>query len=133
METEVGEDPIKVGGALVTYSSMTAPRFTLPGAISWIPLAGFLVLIVFATNAYLRVGHWPYYSHPDPKELRLPWLRAASLLAVPVTLLSSLVGLVSLVASPHRWRKIHAILFLAGLGLWASIFWPHNLLAWVAD
>lgn len=42
---------------------------TLSGALSFIPLGGYALLICFAALAYVQVGHWPVYGRPDPKDV----------------------------------------------------------------
>src|SRR5688572_6312001 len=36
---------------------------------SLLPLACYGALIAYACYAWFQIGHWPYYAHPDPKEL----------------------------------------------------------------
>src|SRR5687767_5436541 len=82
----------------------------LLGIACWIPLIAFIALVAFAVIAAERVGHWPYYSNPDPKELRLPVLHAAALLSYPVALISIPACLLVVIIAWRslRWRDIIA-------------------------
>jgi drug/metabolite transporter (DMT)-like permease len=119
------------------------------GALSILPLAGFLLLVGFAGYAASIIGHWPYYAHPDPKELGLPRM-------VTVVGLASLLGLLSIILLPcgyilarmvARWRQRPLVLspgtlplYFAGAALWLIDFtlmhtggpWP-SLLNWILD
>src|SRR5690606_36140810 len=54
-------------------------------AVSALPLTWLSSLYFFAVRAAFYLGHWPYYGHPDPKDLppHLPceWLGYAGPLA----------------------------------------------------
>src|SRR6478736_1227547 len=99
--------------------------------LSILPLACYGVLLAYACYAWLQVGHWPYYAHPDPKELpHRDLLRLASAVF--------LVGALSVTAIPVGylvwramaiWRKKPTlphrkpvVLYLAGVALWGLDF-----------
>ena len=81
---------------------MILPRVTFAAAFSWLPLAAFLALMLFAVLAWREVGHWPFYASPDPKDQHLPALHAVALLAIPLGTISALVGVIALFLAPER-------------------------------
>ena len=120
--------------------------------VSVLPAICYAVLLVFACLAALQIGHWPYYAHPDPKELLS--LRAVYLIASYATLL----GVVSVVVLPacyaifrtlaqwRKWRKWRfekkpkgIILYSVGATLWILDFvlmFTHSrwsLMSWIFD
>ena len=88
------------------------------GFACWIPLAAFIVLIAFALFAALKAGHWPYYSNPDPKDLKTPLLHAAALLAYPIALVSIPACLLVVIAAWRSLRCRDIGLFMVGVALW---------------
>jgi hypothetical protein len=106
-------------------------------------------MAAYACYGFIVVGHWPYYAHPDPKELPARVL-------LQVTAIIMLVGALSLVAIPvgyAGWRTVMhlrrrpipkhgtAILFyVAGAALWLVDFaalhgrvpW-HSIISWILD
>lgn len=103
-------------------------------AVSWLPMMTFAVPIVFAAVAFVRVGNWPYYSHPDPKDLRLPVLHVAALLCYPIALFSFLARGLAAVIWLVGFRKRDLLVFLIGAVLWLvglPIVGP--LLGWLGD
>ncbi|MEW4570709.1 hypothetical protein AB1L88_22825 [Tautonia sp. JC769] len=67
--------------------------------VSALPFALLSSLYFFAVRAAFYLGHWPYYGHPDPKDLPpdLPceWLKYAgppAVLALQVVASRPLVG-----------------------------------------
>ena len=100
----------------------------------WAPSVGFLALIVFATIASARVGHWPYYSNPDPKDLRLPLLHALALFSYPVAFLSIPTCLAVVIRASATLRRRDIPVFAIGASLWAFILpVSGRLLAWLVD
>ena len=84
---------------------------TMLGLACWIPIIAFLALFGFAAVAWGRVGHWPYYANPDPKDLALPFLHAAALLAYPLALVSIPACLLVVILSWHSLKRrgyVHA-------------------------
>jgi hypothetical protein len=100
----------------------------------WLPAIAFVILIGFATIASIRVGHWPYYSNPDPKELHLPLLHAAALFSYPLALISLPIGLLIALLSFDSLRRRDIIVFTTGAAAWAFIF-PivGRLFEWLVD
>ncbi len=112
--------------------SPTAAR--LFGVASWISLLSVVVLIAFATMAATRVGHWPYYSNPDPKDLRLPILHVAALLSFPLALVSVPVGFFVAILSWSSLPRRHIVVFAIGAAAWAFIFpITGKLFEWLVD
>lgn len=78
---------------------MTHRRITRPLSLTALCLAAFPLVLLAAFFAYvararLHLGHWPYYNHPDPKQLG--WWFPHSLLQLgfvgfPVVALASMV------------------------------------------
>jgi hypothetical protein len=67
-----------------------------------LPLACFVAMFAYACYGAAVVGHWPYYAHPDPKELPHRVL-------LHVTGAFMLVGAASLVLVPPGygvWRAV---------------------------
>lgn len=113
---------------------MTLPRVSLPAVTSAIPLAAYTVVIAFAAVAASRVGHWPYYSHPDPKDLQLPLLHRAAFFAVLIAHAALLAALCALVVRPQSWQPRHMALLLAGGGLWLfEALRDQHLFIWLID
>src|SRR5687767_5962636 len=54
--------------------------------VSWVPLGGFLWLMLYAYLAYLQVGHWPRYARPDPTTVG-PWLTGYALMGLLIAFL----------------------------------------------
>lgn len=42
-------------------------------ALSGLPLVAYAGLLALASYARVKLGHWPYYAHPDPKDADLGW------------------------------------------------------------
>jgi hypothetical protein len=113
---------------------MSRSRTSLERAIAWTPILALLFLITFTVTAYFRVGHWPQYGKPDPKELGLPFFHAAALLSYPVAIVASIAGLIWLGTAAVPWKKSRAAVFLLGISLWAlSIPKAGSLLSWLLD
>ena len=114
-----------------------------------LPLVCFALLLAYAGYAMFVTGHWPYYNHPDPKQL-------------PNSALFKMVGVAFLGGARSRvvrpcgyavWRfaverKHQAVpkhgawvmLYLAGASVWIVDFaalhgrlpW-HSVLGWLVD
>ena len=117
--------------------------------LSWFPLICYGLVLVYACYAAAVVGHWPYYAHPDPKNLPWPEL-------VNVAMMIVLAGMASVVIVPlsyavyrsvAAWRGIRIgphgkviLIFCIGALLWigdvaaefADLPW-RSLAGWVAD
>lgn len=70
--------------------------------LSILPLACYGALIAYACYAAMVVGHWPYYSHPDPKQLPGRPL-------VGVFAFITMLGLLSVVVLPAAYGAYRAI------------------------
>jgi hypothetical protein len=116
---------------------------------SILPLVCFALMFAYAAYGAVVVGHWPYYAHPDPKELPLPRLFAA----VAIITLAGALSLLLLPIGYATWRlalrlKHRAVpthrtwvgLYAAGAMLWVADFaalhgrlpW-HSVLNWILD
>ena len=117
--------------------------------VSILPAICYAVLFVFACCAAVQIGHWPYYAHPDPKDL--PSLRTVYRAASYATLM----GLVSVILLPvghvmfrafaawRKWRidqKTRGVaLYCAGATLWiidvvfGLTYSRWSLISWVFD
>ena len=93
----------------------------LLGYACWLPFIAFLALAGFATVARVRVGHWPYYSNPDPKDLDLPLLHAAALLSYPIALVSIPACLFVVILAWNSMKRRDVFMVMLGVALWAFI------------
>lgn len=104
------------------------------GIACWIPMIAFVALFGFAGVAWVRVGHWPYYANPDPKDLALPFLHAAALLAYPLALVSIPTCLLVVILSWESLKRHHVIMFTLGASLWAfTLPMTGPLFEWLID
>ena len=100
-------------------------RPSLPGVLSFVPLAGFLWLMFYAYVAYLQDGYWPpVYGRPDPTNIR-PWITGYLLMGVLMAFIfASPVSLLVMVwLSSHRaWIVLlrHVSVFALGAVLFAT-------------
>ena len=111
--------------------------------LSVLPLATYAVIIAYAYYGAAVAGHWPYYSHPDPKDLPL---RALGYVAS----VFFLIGVLSVILIPAGylvwrlaafWTKrpvlphLRAVLFFcAGSVLWVLDFAAiHTDLPWTSQ
>jgi hypothetical protein len=110
-------------------------------AATWTPVIAHLYLIAFASYSFLRYGHWPWYSFPDPKELGTPLLYGIAVISVLAGALSLPLGAVIWIAcawgsrTRSQWvTLLHAAAVLA-LGSWLWIFEGRDrrLFDWLAD
>jgi hypothetical protein len=106
----------------------------LLGLACWTPLIAFLTLFGFAAIGWVRVDHWPHYANPDPKDLHLPVLHAAALLAYPLALVSIPACLLVLVLAWNSLRLRDVIIYTSGASLWAFVFpITGSLFEWLID
>lgn len=63
------------------------------------PWATVTLILAFAGMAWWQVGHWPYYSHPDPKDVVVSGAEVGFVMwiLIAVSLLASLVGAIGIV------------------------------------
>jgi hypothetical protein len=117
--------------------------------LSLLPLICFGIMMAYACYGAAVVGHWPYYAHPDPKELpaRVPLtvgafvmlIGAASLVCLPLGygIWRIFLCLGKAPAAPHRaW----VLWYLAGVSIWlldfaAGHYWLpwHSTISWILD
>ncbi|MDQ8205810.1 hypothetical protein [Pelagicoccus sp. SDUM812003] len=109
-----------------------------------IPLVGYFIILCFAFVAMTQIGHWPYYSHPDPKELGMPiWLGASAVgflaSALGAILIPAILGIASLVQWKQNKEKKEFTLVLAfsiyvvGMALWIGDFSMGAFSSWILD
>lgn len=125
-----------------THSKRVSLRLTQ--ILSLIPLVGYLLLLSLAIKSYLSTGHWPFYNHPDPKQLNLPFLYHC----VGVSLIASIIAFLAtpLFIAIHwirfgnekqkpRERLRFALLFyLLSISTWGiDIMFGSNLITWYID
>jgi hypothetical protein len=94
-------------------------------------------LICFAVVARVKLGFWPQYDRPDPKDLHLPWLDMPPLVLFA---LAPVAFLISLIVVGRRWINgnrdwstfLIAIFSFVVFVLW---FWrdPGGLFEWWID
>lgn len=111
--------------------SATARIFSV---VCWVPMITFASFMSFAIIGATRVGHWPYYSNPDPKDLRLPFLHGAALFSYPLALLMIPIGLGVVFLGWGALKRRDVIVFAVGAGAWTFMF-PviGSLLEWLLD
>lgn len=104
------------------------------GVICWMPAVAVVMLVCFAAIASFQAGHLPYYSNPDPKELRLPLLHAAALLSYPLAFVTIPIALFTAVLSFDSMKRRDMILLTFGVAAWAFILpIAGRLLVWLLD
>jgi hypothetical protein len=116
-------------GRAVLVASYAAPW-------AWLACFG-----VFVTAVMIKVGHFPYYSHPDPKHVEgLCGLYLATMLLLVATLVSPLlVGGRALSRVVRRQRPhpqpLTTAAYLLGLSLFAIIIFGNafGLASWLFD
>ena len=116
---------------------------------SLLPLVCYALMFAYACYGAFLIGHWPYYAHPDPKELPVRAL-------LDTVAIIMLVGALSLVLVPvgyAMWRlavklkhravpqhRVWVMLYVAGVTIWIVDFaalhgktpW-HSILSWILD
>ena len=100
------------------------------------PLWPIIYIFVLASVARLRLGFWPYWVHPDPKELFWPILGYGAiwvLVLAPIGLVISLiVAFVSWYDGRRDWRFLVTPVSFLLLLLWMR-FDPGGLFLWWMD
>lgn len=122
------------------------PRLSSPGVLSFVPLLAYGLLMAFACLAYLKVGHWPTYGNPDPKDvlpvmgevLRLSILLAAlgSVPALAVILWSHGSDLLDPDVTAKKFKNGAVALLHLGvfsLGAWLFLTEYSRLSDWLLD
>jgi len=117
--------------------------------ISLLPLVCYAAVLCYACYAASLLGHWPYYAHPDPKELPGPSFVTIAGLVVLLGLLSVIVlpfgyGIYRAIAAwkkhPVTSQTKPVLLYCAGAALWVLDVAPEfmrlpwsSLASWVMD
>ena len=111
--------------------------------ISLLPLACYVIILCYAAYAASLIRHWPYYAHPDPKDLPSPTFLYAGAALVMLT------GVLSVLTIPigYSIARVMAVMkkqalaphgiwilwFIAGSALWILDFVAtHTDVAWVS-
>jgi hypothetical protein len=144
-----------VGFTWEAFSASQRQRVAVSRTSGWargfslLPLVCYGVLLAYACYAWFHVGHWPYYAHPDPKQLPHGGLLTItgyvftvglfSMVLVPAGfLVRRVVGAFRRKALP--WPHRAKMLYLAGAAVWAldiaaelsHLPWSSNI-GWLAD
>jgi len=104
--------------------------------LATVPLWPIVWLLVFATAARLKLGYWPSYDHPDPKDLHWPIPDIAVLpllFLAPIALSVTLGGCLRAWYSRRwDWRLMLTVCSFVVFVLWLR-FDPGGLFNWWAD
>lgn len=116
---------------------------------SILPLACYAVIVCYGCYAWFQIGHWPYYAHPDPKELP----HRVLLDIASAVFLAGLLSVISIPAGYLLWRAVASwqkrpvpphrtpvVLYLTGVAVWVldliaeftRVFWSSNI-GWLMD
>lgn len=117
--------------------------------LSLLPIVCFGVMLAYACYGATVVGHWPYYAHPDPKELPGRMLFQA----VAIVMLIGVASVVCLPVGYTIWRcicvmrkapptrhRVWILWYLAGVSIWLLDYaaehrrlpW-HSVISWILD
>jgi hypothetical protein len=129
---------VLLGYTAVTYILVLKGRGTFLSAVCRVPLASYLVLLSFALVAWAKLGHFPHYNNPDPKNLELFVGYALASLSTIVGVAATPLAAAALVASLSRITSATArrdgITLGIGGGLWCfEIARAYSLVAWIFD
>jgi hypothetical protein len=112
----------------------------LIGALSALPWIWLAYIYTFACRAAVFLGRWPYYAHPDPKDLPDRFHQSDFLDIVIPTIVSVILTcvLTLLVRRLVPWPRAvaNALVILLALWLFAVAFIaidPGGVLVWFAD
>ena len=115
--------------------------------VSVLPLVCYAALLAYAIYAATVVGHWPFYAHPDPKDLPAGQLTALlgglTLLGLASCVLIPVVYFIRRAATSSKKQQFQAAvssitLFAVGAAIWAIDFTlihvgKHSLISWILD
>ena len=101
------------------------------------PLWPIIWIVVLASVARLKLGFWPSYDHPDPKDLHWPvlgngeavWLFLLALIGLVISLVATLY---SWYTGRRDWRFFPTFVSFLVLVLWIYAD-PGGLFSWWAD
>ena len=131
--------------AVVLGLVLSARARTILDSIYRMPVCGYVVLVLYAAVVAQKIGHWPWYSHPDPKDLHWPFATAPVALVTIVAILAIPFGTIALLgiaiarAIRSEFRAHRSLLFRraawlgAGAGLWTCDIVRGGLLSWIMD
>lgn len=112
-----------------------SPFIAIAGTVQ---LATYGLVLLLGATAYLMIGHWPSYSHPDPKTLPINFsipLLPLLFAAIPSVIVYPLCALIQ--NGKECVKKSHFWIFTIGLFLWTMdlLFFrvSGGLLDWVLD
>lgn len=101
------------------------------------------MLLCFALFSRLKIGHWPYYAHPDPKQLDAPFLHSITLFGFLLSFLAVVIAPLALVVAafidekePGIKKKIffHTMaVYLLGISLWSLDISMGEFTNWLID
>jgi hypothetical protein len=106
-----------------------------PLVLATVPLWPIVWLILLASLARLKLGYWPSYGHPDPKDLNwpIPDMTGPLLLLAPIAAGVALAaGIRAWYVRRWNWRFLLTVCSFAVFVLW-FLFDPGGLFEWWAD
>ena len=115
----------------------------LIGALAALPWLWLVLLYTFALRAAFFVGHWPYYSHPDPKDLPDRFHPQSEFLEflIPVIVSVAVISLFALVTRSARSARqplgisfaVGMAFILASVPIILLILDPAGVMNWIVD
>ena len=105
------------------------------------PFPCYYVLLIYAGVAWHQVGHFPFYGHPDPKDMGLDLIHDVvflfCMIGGPLSLLASMGAVpLMLIAGSLRRRPLRYVgvaLLIAAFHFWFINTDPLGLWEWLAD
>lgn len=109
--------------------------------LSFVAFAPCIAYYSFAGVTAIYLGHWPYYAHPDPKELPDSFGTAMLVVLFAQVVWVAAFWPILIWASVRMWRAQEFIQFMAAivpavlvLLNWVIMRWdPHGVLDWFWD
>src|SRR5687767_13461639 len=97
---------------------------------SVLPLVCYVLLFAYAGYGAFVIGHWPYYAHPDPRELPLRVLLHTAVIIM-------LAGALSLIVLPMGYAMWRLVMKLKHRAVpqhrtWVMLYLIGSII-WVAD
>ena len=124
------------------YSRYPINMATVGWCLLAFPFSVYYALLLYSTVAWHQVGHFPYYGHPDPKDMGLNdlvYMLVFLLLMIGKVLswLGSLAALPLMLAARLErrtpLRNVCVALLMCGLHIWFISTDPLGLWEWLAD
>ena len=117
--------------------------------VALLPIVCYVVILGYACYGWMTSGQWPYYAHPDPKELphrALLHIASAAFLIGALSVILIPVGysgrraVASWRRRPVELRRNALLCYVAGLALWVFDLipeftdapWSSNI-SWLLD